>query len=264
MKKKEFAVNVLEIKNPEVKENKKNKSQKAANNSEIKFNKVDQKESSKKSKSKIEEIKQEKGLTLDLEGNYIIKIGKFDRELKFNYAPPKDSLSKFVFENDISKLEEKISIKVNSINVDFLNKDEINVEKSIENDLELCSLINKRDEIGFTASWTPLYWSVKLNRIECVKLLLNHGADVNMVINDFEECCGTVLDLATLRGDDEMESLLREHAKTEEANFGQSFKAIRSKLRGKAPAFNFRYYGKKKNPGDADYPNMSQHENMKI
>ncbi len=132
------------------------------------------------------------------------------------YRPPKNSLSNLVLENEIEILKVKL--------------------------LEIDP--NERDVSGYTASWTPLYWSVKLNRVECVRLLLEGGADINMVVNDIEECCGTVLDLATLRGDDIMENLLREYAVKDEVNFGQAFKAIRTKLRGKAPAFNFRYCGK--------------------
>jgi len=79
-----------------------------------------------------------------------------------------------------------------------------------------------------------------------MKVLLEAGANINLVVNDCDECCGTVLDLATIRGDDEIEDILREYAEKEDINFGQSFKAIRTKLRGKAPAFNFRYYGKAK------------------
>ena len=39
--------------------------------------------------------------------------------------------------------------------------------------------------------------------------------------------------------------MIREFAEKDDINLGQSFKAIRTKLRGKAPAFNFRYYTKK-------------------
>ena len=41
--------------------------------------------------------------------------------------------------------------------------------------------------------------------------------------------------------------LQREFAEKEDLSFSQSFKAIRTKLRGKSPAFNFRYYGKNNN-----------------
>lgn len=134
------------------------------------------------------------------------------------HRPPKNSISELVFYNDIDSLKAKIETG----NLD----------------------LNLTDSIGTTHTWTPLYWSVKLRRVECINLLLENGADMNLVINDSEECCGTVLDLATLREDEEIEELLRTYAEKEDVNLGQSFKAIRTKLRGKAPAFNFRYYSK--------------------
>lgn len=134
--------------------------------------------------------------------------------------PPKNSLSELVFLEKIEELE--VILKNENINLDC------------------------RDELGITASWTPLYWGVKYRKLECVKLLLSYGANMNTVINDLDECCGTVLDLATLRCDEELESLLRAFAEKEEVNLSHNFKAIRTKLRGKAPAFNFNCYGKKK------------------
>lgn len=134
-------------------------------------------------------------------------------------CPPKDTLSELIYNNDIATLERKLQENIDP---------------------------NERDTEGNSFSWTPLYWGVKLERVECVQLLLSYGANINIVVNDCEECCGTVLDLATLRGNDDMENLLREFAQREDINLGQAFKAIRTKLRGKAPAFNFRYYGKKK------------------
>jgi hypothetical protein len=134
--------------------------------------------------------------------------------------PPKNSLSDLVYSERIDELLEK------------LNCEDINIDS--------------RDEEGPTASWTPLYWSVKFRKIECAKLLLTYGADINMVVNDLDECCGTVLDLATLRCDDEMETLLRDFAEKDDINLGVTFKAIRTKLRGKAPAFHFNGFGKKK------------------
>lgn len=135
------------------------------------------------------------------------------------FQPVKNSLSYLVYHNKIKELENKLKNGTDP---------------------------NHRDSCGESCSWTPLYWSVKLRHIECTKVLLKFGASINLVINDFDECCGTVLDLAILREDNEMEKLLRDFAEQEDVNFGQSFKAIRSKLRGKAPAFNFKYYGKKK------------------
>lgn len=134
--------------------------------------------------------------------------------------PPQGSLSELVFLNKIKEIKLALSQE------DFLS--------------------NNRDGVGSSCSWTPLYWAVKLRKYDIVELLLENGANINIVVNDCEECCGTVLDLATLRGDDEIEVLLRAYAEKEEVEFGQSFKPVRTKLRGKAPAFNFRYYSKKK------------------
>lgn len=156
--------------------------------------------------------------TLNLD--QILNIDLQNESINYNleYTPPKNSLSELIFQNKKESLVRKLK----------------NTNPNI------------RDSQGQTSSWTPLYWSVKLNRLDCVKILLDHGADINMIVNDLGECYGTVLDLATLRGDEIMENLLREYAKKEDINFGQSFRAIRTKLRGKAPAFNFRYYGKNK------------------
>lgn len=139
-------------------------------------------------------------------------------EIKTSYQPSKNSISELVFNNNIEGLLKKI----NKNTIDF----------------------NLRDGEGATSSWTPLYWAVKLSKIDMITILLNNGADINLVINDSEECCGTVLDLATIRGDVEIESLLRTFATKEDVSFGQAFKAIRTKLRGKAPSFNFRNYSK--------------------
>lgn len=132
--------------------------------------------------------------------------------------PPLDSLSYYVVHNNIDILKEML-----------LSED---------------ANPNCRDDFGITCSWTPLYWSVKIGNIEAAKTLLEYGADINLVIHDFHECCGTVLDLATLREDLVMEDILRQAADSSGVNLGQSFKALRTKLRGKAPAFNFRHYGK--------------------
>lgn len=99
---------------------------------------------------------------------------------------------------------------------------------------------NHRDDDGLTSSWTPLYWAVKLNKLECVKLFLANGADINLVINDPTECYGTALDLATLLGHEDIEDVLRQYMNDE--NDGKSaYKAVRSKLRSaNAQAFNFK------------------------
>lgn len=130
--------------------------------------------------------------------------------------PPKNTISELVFYNKIEELLKKITTE--KIDLDC------------------------RDNIGQTASWTPLYWGVKYRKIECVHLLLEHGANINVVINDLEECCGTVLDLAILRNDIEIENLLRSYVEKQELNLNLTFTAIRTKLRGKAPAFHFNSY----------------------
>lgn len=147
-------------------------------------------------------------------------INSFREETISDCRPPQGSLSELVFLNKIKEIKLALSQE------DFLS--------------------NNRDGSGTSCSWTPLYWAVKLRKYDIVELLLENGANINIVVNDCEECCGTVLDLATLRGDDEIEVLLRAYAEKEEVEFGQSFKPVRTKLRGKAPAFNFRYYSKKK------------------
>lgn len=156
---------------------------------------------------------------MDFDYDLIHSINNKYRCDSVKFQPTKNSLSYLVYHNKLKELETKLK---NGIDPDH------------------------RDICGESCSWTPLYWSVKLRNIECTKILLKFGASINLVINDFDECCGTVLDLAILREDDEMEKLLRDFAEQEDVNLGQSFKAIRSKLRGKAPAFNFKYYGKKK------------------
>lgn len=145
---------------------------------------------------------------------------KASLQIKATNKPPKNSLSELVYTNKLQELEKR------------LGADNM--------------LVDSRDEVGPTASWTPLYWSVKYRKFECTKMLLTYGADINMVVNDLEECCGTVLDLATLRCDEEMENLLRDFAEKDDINLGVTFKAIRTKLRGKAPAFHFNGFGKKK------------------
>lgn len=142
----------------------------------------------------------------------------------FNYTPPTKSISHFIFHNDLENLVKHIENQMGNETFD----------------------LNQRDETGETASWTALYWSVKLNKIDFVKFLLEQGADVNIVINDYNECCGTALDLAMLRGYDLMEKILKEHMEKDSSTAQKGFKNIRTKPRGKAPAFNFKYYGKKK------------------
>jgi ankyrin repeat protein len=146
-------------------------------------------------------------------------INLIREQVQTTNKPAKNSLSDVIFKNNLELL--KVMLQNPSINV------------------------NQTDGVGKNYSWTPLYWSVKLRRIECIKMLLECGVDVNAVVNDEDECFGTVLDLVTLRGDQEIEGLLREYVDVEDISMGQSFKAIRTKLRGNATAFNFRYYGKK-------------------
>ena len=135
--------------------------------------------------------------------------------------PPKNSISELVFHNKIEELKKNLNQQID---------------------------LDCRDNVGQTASWTPLYWGVKFGKTDCVRLLLDSGANINVVINDLEECCGTVLDLAILRGDTEMEDLLRAYVEKQELNLNLTFTAIRTKLRGKAPAFLFNsYVNNKKN-----------------
>ena len=152
---------------------------------------------------------------------HFLTIGK---SLNSNIKPPKNTLSELVFNENMAELQKRL--ESGKFHPDC------------------------RDENGLTASWTPLYWSVKFRKLECVKMLLNYGADINMVVNDLEECCGTVLDLATLRCDEEMESILRAFAEKDDVNLSLTFKAIRTKLRGKAPAFHFNTFNKKRTEKD--------------
>ncbi len=135
---------------------------------------------------------------------------------QITHTPPANTLSYYVFHKNLDELKKiLLSSKYN---------------------------VNSRDENGISSSWTPLYWAVKLRDSNKTKILLEYGASINIVINDLEECCGTVLDLATLRNDEEIEKILRDYIEKEDVSTGQSFKAIRTKLRGKAPSFNFRQY----------------------
>lgn len=134
--------------------------------------------------------------------------------------PPEGSLSELVYLKKIEEIEKRL--------------------------LEANEDPNQRDCSGETISWTPLYWAIKSGEIEIARLLLKHGADLNMVVNDCEECFGTVLDLVAIRGDKEMEKVLKEFAEETNVVFGQSFKAIRTRLRGKAPACSFKFNGRKK------------------
>lgn len=144
---------------------------------------------------------------------------KIRNETLLACKPNKNSISYLIYSNNIKKLYDKLQ-----------NED---------------LYLDQRDDNGLSCSWTPLYWCVKLKRYDCAELLLQNGANINIVINDFDECCGTALDLAILRNDEKMEKLLREYAEKDDVNLGQAFKAIRTKLRGKSPTFNFNYYGKK-------------------
>lgn len=164
----------------------------------------------------------------------------------------------FIDDNELYDKKHEVSNKIrieNLINVEnlpqpqenslaemiFLNRvDEL--KKRLENKEDP----NQRDELGRTITWTPLYWCVKLGNMECATILLNHGADLRMVVNDSEECFGTVLDLVVLRGDEPMEKLLKEFAEASNVVFGQPYKAIRTRLRGKAPACSFKFNGRKK------------------
>ena len=127
--------------------------------------------------------------------------------------PESNSLSYFIVHNDLNSLKDKL-------------------EEGIDP--------NDRDSIGVTCSWTPLYWSAKLRNLDAIKILLSYGASLNLVIHDEDEICGTVMDLATLRKDGELENILRESAQDNGVSLSNSFKALRVKCRGKAPSFDFR------------------------
>jgi hypothetical protein len=179
----------------------------------------------------IEKITERKGIRIrskdtSLSSRYAKEYADMTEEFCcFNYSPPTKSISHFIFQNDLDSLIRHIESQMGNEKFD----------------------LNQCDEIGETASWTPLYWAVKLNKIDFVKCLLEKGADVNVVINDYNECCGTALDLAMLRGYDSIELVLKEYMEKEAIkNQKGGFKNIRTKPRGKAPAFNFKYYGKKK------------------
>lgn len=150
------------------------------------------------------------------------------------------------------KMKKKANIQTEqNVQIKIVNEQisDINIVNLIKNN-DLCALEsflktnkfnpNQRDNAGDSCSWTPLYWSVKLNKLEIVQLLIANGADINMVINDPFECYGTALDLATLLGHEEIENLMRKHIIND--NEGKSaYKAIRTKLRSSnTHAFNFK------------------------
>lgn len=137
----------------------------------------------------------------------------FRSNLLIKREPELDSLSYFIVHNNLDKLTNML-------------KDGIDP--------------NERDMAGVTSSWTPLYWGAKLRNLDAIKILLSYGAEINLVVHDDDEICGTVLDLASLRSDLELEELLRESAKETGVSLSNSFKAIRFKCRGKAPSFDFR------------------------
>lgn len=132
----------------------------------------------------------------------------------------------------------ELYIKDNSIAYYIFHNQTENLKKAILKDKNIINEIDGNASTTYT--WTPLYWCVKLRRIECLKILLEFGADINIVVNDSLECCGTVLDLATLRNDAEIQKILRDHASSRDVDLSQSFRAIRTKLRGKTQSFDFR------------------------
>lgn len=138
-------------------------------------------------------------------------------EVILSNSPPKNSLSFLIFENNIKELKKQI-------------------QTSIEN-------LNITDNEGHTFSWTPLYWAVKLRRLECVKLLLSAGVNVNVVVHDLDECCGTVMDLASIRNDEEIEQLLRSHVEKEEVNTIHTYTSLKTRPRGKAQPPSYIFYG---------------------
>lgn len=138
-------------------------------------------------------------------------------EVILSSTPPKNSLSFFIFENNIKELQKHIEANVESV--------------------------NNTDSVGHTFSWTPLYWAVKLRRVECVKLLLSVGVNVNVVVHDLDECCGTVMDLASIRNDTEIEKLLRSHVDKEEVNTIHTYTSLKTRPRGKAQPPSYIFYG---------------------
>lgn len=89
------------------------------------------------------------------------------------YTPPIDSISALIYKGDVVGLQEKLAL-----------------DKSLSNSL---------DNKGPTSSWSPLYWAIKLEKIDCAKILLDNDADVDVVVYDDAECLGSVLDLAVIR-----------------------------------------------------------------
>lgn len=107
---------------------------------------------------------------------------------------------------------------------------------------------NIKEELGNNCFMTPLYYSVKVGKPEIVQLLIEHGANINTIVNDSMVCFGTALDLATMMGNEEIEEIIRNYINAELSennkfiNGGKSgYKAIRSKLRSQnTHAFNFK------------------------
>ena len=68
--------------------------------------------------------------------------------------------------------------------------------------------VNARDDAG---GWTPLMWAVNTNRPDAVRLLLAHGGDPTIVLNDYGD---SALRTANLNPDpnDEIQRLMREYA----------------------------------------------------
>lgn len=120
----------------------------------------------------------------------------------------------------------------------------------INSSADIKTIINTRDSTEDSYSWTPLYWGVKFRRTEIINILLEYGADINQVVNDTMECCGTPLDLATLREDQEIIDLLQSFAKDQDIATSQNYQNIRTKPKGKEKrSFNYDYYSKKNLPG---------------
>ena len=142
---------------------------------------------------------------------------KGEESITSRFNPSRNSIAHLIIKNDLKNLKKKVT-KQN---------------------------VNQREDKNLVSSFTPLYWAVKYKRLEAAEILLNSGANVNLVINDLEECCGTALDLACLRDDQAMEELLRKYTDKEKIDQNTSYRAIRSKLRGKStPGFSFRYVAK--------------------
>lgn len=137
--------------------------------------------------------------------------------------PPKSSLSILIYLNDIPNIKNKIKESKDCFNI--------------------------TDNEGFSSSWTPLYWAVKLRRIECIKILLENGVNINTVVHDLDECCGTVLDLVSIRKDTDIENILRTYMDQDTLNQLNltTYTSLKTRPRGGKPPHYVFHSSKNKN-----------------